>query len=104
MMPSPRRAKRSSWAGMISSIASCDQDGWTSLVPGQRADGVLGQLHVVPGVGDCLAAPELAPDDDVFFEVLAPSLVDTPARLPFAGDLGKPHPTPRPSTRRPWDS
>src|SRR5438309_1822106 len=78
----------------LASVASRDQDGWTSLVPGQRTNGVLGQLHVMPDVRDRLTAPELAPDDDVLFEILAPPLVYTPARLPLAGDLGKPPPYP----------
>ena len=76
----------------LAPVASRDQDGWASPMPGKRADGVLRQLHVVTRVGDWLTAPEFTPYDDVLFEILAPPLVDTSARLPLAGDLGKPPP------------
>src|SRR5882724_7373560 len=76
----------------LPSVASRDQDGWASLMPGQWADRVLGQLHVVTGVGHGLATPEFTPHDDVFFEILATPFVHTPACLPLARDFGKPPP------------
>jgi hypothetical protein len=58
----------------LAPVAGCDQDGWASLVPGQRADGVLGQLHVVSSICDRLTAPELTPDDTPFMLPCVPGV------------------------------
>ena len=68
----------------LAAIARGDQDGWTRLVPRQRADGVIVQVHVAAPMGHRLAAPEHPPDLDVLLEAPDASLVIGPARRPFA--------------------
>jgi hypothetical protein len=67
----------------LPSVASRDQDGWASFVPGQRADGVLGQFEVPAALGYRLAAPQHPPDLDVLLEPAHPALVVGAARRPL---------------------
>jgi hypothetical protein len=50
---------------------------------------MLGELYVMTRVRNRLAAPELTPHRDVFFEIVTPPLVHATACRPLPLDLGK---------------
>ena len=105
MMPSPSRPKRSNCAGSSSPrLPAVMSTGGPSRAPGQRPDGVVHQVEVLPVMGH-----RLAPSRACARSRCAPragargALWSAPHAAHSRSALGRLQPTPSPSTRRPWE-